>query len=468
MGLFNQFIFTFSFIVGFTISLFSQNNNEFYVKNIDTADLRTHLTHLTSTDFDGRMTGTFGQKKAANYLQNEFLKMNCKAIDTHYYQSFKLYKDGRSGSIFFNNQTLNFPKDFGFFNLRESFSFLISDFLFIENIDKQKNYSDFYLVFHVKNLASIDVDAYQNMACKGFVFIVSDYDERYFSFTTDRFELASDSLSLPILFVNQQSISSKYLQKLKKNKKQNLTIHGILNPNPTFVTTENVIGFIEGSDSTLKDEVVVISAHYDHLGSKDGELFYGADDNGSGTAALIELASAFQHAKRDGNQPKRSILLIAFTAEELGLLGSEFYVRNPLIPLEKTVANFNIDMIGRKTAPFETDSLLMVYLIGANRLSLQMDSIIKKSNRTYTNLIIDETYNAFNEPQNLYYRSDHYHFAKNNIPSCFFFGGFHSDYHEPTDTIEKISFKKIAQISQLIFHSVWMVADAPNRLRLID
>lgn len=467
MNRFFKFLFLLGVFFNAHFYLFSQNNNEFYVKYIDTLDLRRHLTQLTSNDFDGRLTGTAGQKKAADYIQSQLMEMNCKAIGGDFYQAFKLFKDVRSGTISLNKYKLNFPTDFGFFSLSQPFSFDISEFLFVEKLEVEKDYSDYYLIFQSKNFSSIEFDL-ETVRCKGFIFILSDYDERYFLYQSDDYKLALDSIPFPVLFINQKSLSSNFMHQLKKRKKPALQITGSLNENPVFVATENVIGFIEGSDSLLKKEVVIISAHYDHLGTKDGETYFGADDNGSGTAALLELASAFQQAKMDGNQPKRSILLIAFTGEELGLLGSTYYTSNPLIPLANTVANLNIDMIGRKTELFETDSLLMVYLIGADRLSLGLDSVIKTTNNTYTNLMLDEKYNALNEPLNLYYRSDHYNFAKNGIPSCFFFGGFHDDYHKPTDTIEKISFEKIAQITRLVFHATWKIADAPNRLSLIE
>ena len=466
MKLIDKIIFFSFLLVGGIFTSFSQNNNEIYVNQIDTIDLKQHLTLLASDDFDGRMTGTNGQQKAANYIRNEFSKMGCETVGDSFYQPFKLYEDNRSGSISFNNKQLNFPKDFGFFNLRETYSFDISDFRFIDKIDLENDYSASYLVLEQEDLSSLDAIDFKNIKCKGFIIILTNYDSRYFSFKMDDLALGQDSISLPIIYLNQKSIPSKFMKEYKKNKSVSLNITGTLNSNPSFVNTENVLGLVEGSDSILKNEVIVISAHYDHLGSKNGEIFYGADDNGSGTAALIELASAFQLAKVNGHQPKRSILFIAFTGEELGLLGSTYYTNHPLIPLGNTVANFNIDMIGRKTELYENDSLLMVYIIGANRLSLELDSIIKLNNSRYTNLILDEKFNALNEPQNLYYRSDHYNFAKNDIPSCFFFGGFHADYHQPTDTIEKISFVKISQIASLVFQSVWMIADSPNRLKM--
>lgn len=446
-------------------SLFSQNYNEIYVKEIDTVDLRKHLSILASDDFEGRFTGSVGQKKAARYIEDEFQKIGCAAIGNQFTQSFKLYQDARSGSIYLNKERLSFPADFGFFNLYQTFNFEQSNLVFVNKVDPKQDYSDFYIVMQQKDLYGIDINL-EYISCKGFIFILEDYDPRFFSYTLDKLSLGVKDISLPIIYVNQKSLSSSFIKDLKK-KKINLKIKGTLNNDPKFVTTENVIGFVEGSDPVLKGEVIVISAHYDHLGSSENEIFYGADDNGSGTAALIELASAFQAAKKDGNQPKRSLLFCAFTGEELGLFGSLYYSENPLIPLKKTVANLNIDMIGRLTRSYENDSLKVLYIIGANRLSLQMDSLIKSANSEFTNLVLDEKYNQPFELENLYYRSDHYNFAKNGIPSCFFFGGFHADYHKATDTIEKISFEKIAQISNLVFHTAWKIADAPKRLLLI-
>ncbi len=459
------------FLVGILLAsfsfLFSQNTNEFYVNNIDTIDLRKHLAALASDDFEGRFTGANGQKKAGEYIRDEFIKMNCKAINNEFFQSFNLYNDFRSGSIVLNNQLLDFPVDFGFFNLYQTFNFELTNLIFVDQVNLLEDYSNFYLLIQEKDLLSIN-PVYETLPCKGLIFILEDYDKRYFSYASNELTLGFSKLSLPVLFINQKSLSKTFIQSLNKNKSTVLTINGLLNPNPEFISTENVIAYVEGSDSILKNEVVVISAHYDHLGVVEQDVFYGADDNGSGTSALLEIASAFQAAKIDGNQPKRSILFIAFSAEELGLLGSLYYSENPLIPLKNKVANLNIDMIGRLTKPVEKDSLMLVYIIGADRLSLEMDSLIKATNSEYTQLILDEEYNHPNEPQNLYYRSDHYNFATNGIPSCFFFGGFHDDYHEPSDTIEKIDFKKISLISQLVFHAAWKIADAPIRLSLID
>lgn len=227
-----------------------------------------------------------------------------------------------------------------------------------------------------------------------------------------------------------------------------------------IIKGENVLGFIEGTD--LKNEIVVVTAHYDHLGKHDSLIFNGADDDGSGTVAAMEIAEAFMLAKKDGKGPRRSVLIMAVSGEEKGLLGSKYYTDNPIYPLENTVANFNIDMIGR-IGDFHTDPNY-VYLIGADMLSTELHNISEAVNKKYIGLELDYTFNKEDDPNRYYYRSDHYNFAKNNIPVIFYFNGIHEDYHKPTDTIEKIDFDKIQKITRLIFLTAWEVANKDKRL----
>lgn len=226
--------------------------------------------------------------------------------------------------------------------------------------------------------------------------------------------------------------------------------------------SENVLAFIKGTE--LPEEVIVVSAHYDHVGmDDDGNIFNGADDDGSGTVAVMQIAEAFQKAVKDGNGPKRSLLFLHVTAEEIGLLGSKFYSENPVHPLENTVSNLNIDMIGRTdTKHQEGDEY--IYLIGADRLSTELHELSVAVNENFTKLDLDFTYNAEDEPMRLYYRSDHYNFAKHDIPSIFYFSGLHEDYHQPTDTADKIDYPLLAKRSQLVFHTAWEIANREKRL----
>ena len=231
------------------------------------------------------------------------------------------------------------------------------------------------------------------------------------------------------------------------------------------IKSENVLGFLEGSDK--KEEVLVITAHYDHVGVKqkgEGDLIHnGADDDGSGTSAVMELAKIFTQTKQEGKGPRRSILFMLMTAEEKGLLGSDYYTQNPVFPLENTVVNLNIDMIGRRD-PQHQNSAPYLYVIGADKLSTALNNVSETTNKLYTNLIFDYTYNDVNHPERLYYRSDHWNFAKKNIPIIFYFDGIHEDYHKPSDEIEKIEFDLLTLRTQCIFYTAWEIANREERI----
>ena len=228
------------------------------------------------------------------------------------------------------------------------------------------------------------------------------------------------------------------------------------------VGTENVLGYLKGSEKP--EELIVVTAHYDHIGITDGEINNGADDDGSGTTTVLEIAQAFTTASAKGKGPKRSMLFMTVTGEEKGLLGSEYYTDNPIFPLENTVTNLNIDMVGR-VDDAHLDNPNYIYLIGSDKLSQKLHDLSEKVNKTYAKLDLDYTYNDENDPNRFYYRSDHYNFAKNNIPIIFYFNGTHADYHQPTDTIEKINFEVMQNRARLIFHTAWELANQDNKIR---
>ena len=239
-------------------------------------------------------------------------------------------------------------------------------------------------------------------------------------------------------------------------QKMELTIKG------EAVKTENVVAIIEGK--TTPEEYIVISSHLDHIGLEKGEINNGADDDGSGTVALLEIAQAFQAAVDTGEGPDRSIVFLHVSGEEKGLLGSKYYTNNPLYPLANTVANLNIDMVGR-TDPKRTEGRReYVYLIGSDRLSTDLHKISEAANKATLNLDLDYTYNAPDDPNRFYFRSDHYNFAKNNIPVIFYFNGTHADYHKPTDTVEKIEFDLLQLRTQLVFYTAWELANRAERI----
>lgn len=237
------------------------------------------------------------------------------------------------------------------------------------------------------------------------------------------------------------------------------TEHLSANLNPS----ENVVAFIEGSEKP--DEIIVISAHYDHLGMHNGEIYNGADDDGSGTVAILEIAQAFQDAVIAGNGPKRSILFLHVTGEEKGLLGSKYYANFPIFPLKNTVTDLNIDMIGRVDA-IHKNNPEFVYLIGSDKLSNELHTLSEEINAKFTQLDLDYTYNDEDDPNRFYYRSDHYNFAKNNIPIIFYFNGTHEDYHKPSDTPDKINYEILAIRAQFIFYTAWEIANRDHRIEV--
>jgi Zn-dependent M28 family amino/carboxypeptidase len=227
--------------------------------------------------------------------------------------------------------------------------------------------------------------------------------------------------------------------------------------------SQNVIAYIKGSEKP--DEVIVITAHYDHVGEKHGKIYNGADDDGSGTVSILEIAQAFKEAEKNGNGPKRSIVFLHVTGEEIGLYGSKYYTENPIFPLENTVCNLNIDMIGR-IDPTKKRNPDYIYLIGSDKLSQDLHDVSEEVNSTYTKLELDYTFNDDDDPNRFYYRSDHYNFAKNGIPVIFYFNGTHADYHKPTDTPDKIEYELMAKRAQLIFQTAWEIANRDERIKL--
>lgn len=225
--------------------------------------------------------------------------------------------------------------------------------------------------------------------------------------------------------------------------------------------SENVVAIIPGS--TWPQEYIVLSAHYDHVGAKGDTIYNGADDDGSGTVALLEIAQAFNEAKKQGMGPKRSIVFLHVTGEEIGLFGSRFYTENPIYPLEHTVCNLNTDMIGR-IDPNKAGNNNYIYLIGSDKLSQELHDLSERVNEEYAQMELDYTFNDENDPNRFYYRSDHYNFAKNNVPIIFYFNGVHEDYHQPTDTPDKIEYPLMSKRTQLIFHTAWEVANLDKRI----
>lgn len=230
-------------------------------------------------------------------------------------------------------------------------------------------------------------------------------------------------------------------------------------------TTENVVGLLEGSDPTLKSEYVVIGGHLDHFGIQNGKVYPGADDDSSGATAVIEVARAMVANAR---RPRRSIVFVTFFGEEQGLLGSRYFVAHSPVPLHKIIAQLQMDMVGRDSdgpqqqhppekatidrAPENVDT---IRLVGSKRVSIDLDSQIRAMNAFVGFHILDDAEHA-------YYRSDQINFAEKGIPVCQWFTGFHSDYHKPTDTLDKIDWVKLTNTAKHVYLSAHSLADAAS------
>jgi len=251
----------------------------------------------------------------------------------------------------------------------------------------------------------------------------------------------------------KSAYDSTYYQNIPKD-----FFRGLSNAN-----SENVVAYIKGS--AYPNQYIIISAHYDHLGVNYGKIYEGADDNASGTSAVLEIAEAFKIATSSGYRPKRSIVFLNLTGEEEGLFGSIYYTNNPIFPLKNTISDLNIDMIGR-IDKVHINQLNYVYLIGSDKLSSELKRISEKVNATYTHMYLDYKYDDKNDPNKYYYRSDHYNFAKYNIPIIFYFNGIHKDYHETTDTPDKINYDLLEKRTKLIFYTAWELANRPTKLKI--
>lgn len=471
-----------------------------YAQTIKAEDLEMDLQVLASDSLEGRETGSRGQKLAAEYIKNQFEQAGLKpaGVNGSYFQPFTLEKQSW-GEVYVkaNDQIYkNFAEViyYGNAHLPEEKS--------MEAVFVGRGLAGDYEGLDVTGKAVVIFDSedkgwrtkLKTAKEKGAAayIVTSGTDRADFTRTVNNAKLFVDRPKLSfkedgnengasIFFFTSPETAAEILgTNLKKLDKaifkadegKSNAVKRIKPGKIIFKTerkeapieTENVLGMVEGTD--LKEEIVVVTSHYDHLGiGPNGEIFNGADDNGSGTSAILEMAEAFGKAKEAGHGPRRSVLFMAITAEEKGLLGSEYYVKNPLYPLAQTVANLNIDMVGRTDLTHEGKPDY-IYLIGSDKLSRELHELSAQINETYTNLDLDYAFNDENDPNRYYYRSDHYNFAKNNIPVIFYFNGTHSEYHKASDTIEKISFELMEKRTKLFFHTAWELANRNKRVAL--
>lgn len=449
-----------------------------YAKTITADDLKAHLSVLSSDEYEGRETGKKGQKMAAKYISEHFQKLGFEGpVDGSYYQTFDLTESSLSTNYFRKGEEKKTGfEDFIYYSNAETSGEQYIKIVMADDADEMKEkYKGAYVAYKtdLRGLINEKLESAKAAGAVGFISIMTDDNQfgslkarfgRFFSRPKLGLE-ARDNSADQLIVLDKAMVSwifEKEFDEIKAGNEATVIFNADYLDKP--LATENVLGFLKGSEKP--DEVIVVTSHYDHIGITDGEINNGADDDGSGTVTVLEIAEAFSLAAAKKRGPKRSILFMTVTGEEKGLLGSQYYTDfDPIFPLENTVTNLNIDMVGRVDEAHK-DNPNFVYLIGSDKLSQELHELSENVNKTYTKVDLDYTYNDENDPNRFYYRSDHYNFAKNNIPIIFYFNGTHPDYHQPSDTIEKINFDIMRNRAKLIFHTAWEVANRDERIKV--
>ena len=501
------------------IALFAQNEDATkYASGITAADSKKHLSIVASAQMEGRETAMPGQKKAAAYIESQFKRLGLQhpAQLNGYQQEYPLFKDTLlSTSLNIGRKKYTAGKDFIIVpgnSLKESIS--SNELIFVGYGIDDKSYDDYgakdvngkTVVFFsgepkingkalsaglAKNaqwstnkkvilakqkgaLAAIVINPVMDTIPRMMVENsrrTNIYYPRPVSRETEKVTYAS-VVSHVAKDIMGEAAFTDMAAKAKAGDPLNT-----LTPQLNFKTkleykkkqinysSSNVIGYIEGTDK--KDEYLFLTGHYDHLGKRDSVIFYGADDDGSGTVGVIEMAQAFAKAKAEGHGPRRTVVFMTVSGEEKGLWGSEYYTDHPLFPLEKTTVDLNTDMVGRIDPDRKIgDSTNYVYVVGDDKLSSDLKPISIGVNKKYTNLELDYKYNDPNDKERIYFRSDHYNFARKGVPIIFFYDGMlRPDYHRPTDTVDKINFDLMEKRVRLIFLVAWDMANRDNMLK---
>ncbi len=488
--------------------------------NIITAEtLKQHLAVIAADDMEGRETGTEGERKAAAYIESQFKAFGllpAKGLNG-YRQYFPLYKDslikskleidGKNavyGTDYISPASTNITKKIKSKNVA-----------FVGYGIEEPNYSDYtnldvkdkivvfflgepkengkYIISGTKNSSDWTFPGLGKKlslaAAKGAVgaIIINPVSATFTSRNIESSKKSSlifpTAANQPVL--NYAMISHDYAKILFKTNtdslisrardgrnlssaepvSRKLKIELKIEKDRSTINSSNVLGIIEGTDK--KDEYVFLTAHYDHLGVRDGKIYNGADDDGSGTVAVINMAKAFAQARAEGKGPRRTIVFMTVSGEEKGLLGSQYYSEHPVYPLDKTSVDLNTDMVGRiDTEKKKGDTMNYIYVIGHDKLSSELPGINEGVNNKYTKLEFDYKYDDPNDKNRIYFRSDHYNFARKGVPILFFYDGMlQADYHKPTDTIEKITWPLYEKRVRMIFHTAWEMANRDGFLK---
>ncbi|WP_090700067.1 M28 family peptidase [Daejeonella rubra] len=483
------------FLAGITSQSLAQDPNaEKYAGNINAKITKKHLSILASDKFEGRETGKRGAEMAAAYIAREFKKLKLIApVNGSYLQQVSLIETSMLVHSFeLNKNVLSSGKDFQFSGSGEARTIQANELLFIaketESELKENDISGKVVLIIQYGQADEIAKRLSFLKRKKPALILAVNTEKN---NSNHSHNSGVSLSVkngsresfplkvyspPVVQINPEIAnlilknSGSTFEKLAANNAQMLIKAELklsYGPVQREVLSSNVLGYLEGTD--LKDELLVYSAHYDHIGmNSDGgkdKVFNGADDDGSGTSGVLAIAKAFAKAKKEGNGPRRSILFLMFTGEEKNLLGSEYYSLNPVFPMANTITNLNIDMIGRTDFIYRNtpDSTNYLYLVGTDKLSIDLHRISDHANAVYTKLKLDYRHNAKDDPTQIYFWSDHYNFAKNGVPVIFYYNGKHEDYHKGSDEVRKINFNLLSKRAQLAYYTGWDLVNRDKR-----
>src|SRR6201996_445347 len=469
-------------------------NPEPFAKNLTAADLKKHLYIVASADFEGRETATPGQRKAAAYIENHFRSLGLLpgGGNGSYQLYYPVYQDSlENASLSVNDQAFTFRKDF-FVNVSSNYTadLMGSGVVYVGyglSDSARNDYKDLdargKIVLALagwpggkapagRNPILPKLEAAQKNGAIA-ILLFTATPPRNLQDTKGRMALDQYKKAIyPNTWYITENVGKAIMgddftaAQSGKAASKSYTVNIELNfrKSTLKLQSSDVLGFLEGTD--LKDQILVLSAHYDHLGKRDTVIWYGADDDGSGTVSILELAQAFARAKAAGKGPRRSILFLANSGEEKGLLGSEYFSDHPTYPLDHMTVDLNIDMIGRIDPNRKYgDSMNYVYVVGSDKLSTDLKPISEGNNKKYTKLELDYKFDDPADPERIYYRSDHYNFARKGVPIIFYFDGIHRDYHRPTDTPDKINYDLMEKRARLVFFTAWEMANRNDMLK---
>ncbi|WP_103664242.1 M28 family peptidase [Gracilimonas amylolytica] len=493
-----------------------------FADEITIEKLHSDLAVLAHDSLQGRETGTIGEQKAANYLAKRYKEMGLKAVgdNNSYFQHYELIQPAVDEINYtLTNSETGEVADRSVHNKTESGNFVTifggNDplqgkvaFVGAGMIDEEAGIDHFpenlegkwVLVFYEEGKTDMRYlqSVLSNEGALGTILVIGTDVEDFEQEAESRMSGFGQGRGLSLKYLQDNNsgnapafnrvhpqlgaemLGLQSLEALEEMQQRifsqpesfeaydlNFTLEHRPVINENIVETQNVVAFLEGSDPAMKHEVVILSSHYDHVGvgrpdSTGDNIYNGADDDGSGTTASLQTAEAMMKAKNAGVGPKRSVLFINVSGEEKGLLGSRYYSDHPIYSIQNTVANINMDMIGR-VDPEHVEDSSYVYIIGGEIISSGMDSLARVANEMGPNMTLSKRYNDLNDPNQFYRRSDHWNFGRLGVPFVFFFNGTHEDYHRPQDHIEKITFQPFLERTHLVYNLTALLANSPER-----